>query len=871
MNRHQGYIYRYLLILCIAIYSNVIFCQSQVLKFDNTPLQKVIGTLEEDSDYIFNYDPEQLNGYFFSGTIDFKNFKEDIKHLLYQSPYSFEIKQSTILIFQEDQKTYRVCGTVVDAQSKVSLIATNISVLNAGKGSQSDLLGAFDFNLLAHKNQEIEISYLGYKTISFMVQDIQSNDCPLYLMEIDEGLIGNEILIKGYILDGILEGNDFGSFELDYNQLSKNHSNVEHDILKTTQLLPGINSVDDSATNLQIRGSSPDQNLILWEGAPIYNAGHIFGMISAINPFSVDIVNIYKGAHDPEYDNRVGGIIDISLTDTIDNAFHGSVGTTLTEVHTNLEIPIVDDHLSLVLSGRKSINEIYNSPPLQSYTEKVFQYSIIDDQSVDAKDGSINTNQTLAYNDWNGKILYQATDRIGISLGMYSNQQDFGYSYSFPDDPYLSSDNIIVKTEAINAKVDFKISDQWTSNLSFYKSIYNNEYDNTEMEDQVLTGGYNQSNSIEDQSFTLSNTFNLSKTFSIKAGYEYNTKEVSLDLGDNSTFTPEFQSQSNEKANFHNLFSSFAYVDKNLKIDIGNRSTYYQENNNWVHSPRINLQYLINGQWKLKADGGIYHQFISQLNNFGANQIRVDNPLWILNTEEDQLSQNANKMAAGFVFRHNGWLLDVDAYYNRTMGLSTVSPVLGLLSEYHSFSRGSSTTKGIDLLLKKRWSKINTWVNYSLGYSTNTFPEISQKRFYSSNDVRHNVSIVASYKVKNMQFSLNANYHSGLPYSSPLLVLNEEEVEPPFLYFLEYNEYNNKRLKPYMRLDFNINYRTTFKKINNLRSEISITFINLLNNNNVASREYFLDFDEESSVSNLSYVQKTLLERTPLFLIRFYW
>ena len=184
------------------------------------------------------------------------------------------------------------------------------------------------------------------------------------------------------------------------------------------------------------------------------------------------------------------------------------------------------------------------------------------------------------------------------------------------------------------------------------------------------------------------------------------------------------------------------------------------------------------------------------------------------NTADANLTQTSYKAAAGFVFQHDGWLIDIDAYYNHTDGLSTVSPVLGLLAGEHGFSRGSSTVKGIDVLLKKQWSDFNTWVNYSYGHATNLFLEVSENAFFAPNDIRHNISMVASYKWNKFQFSVNGSYHSGLPYSTPEIATiddAEEGIDPIFLYYLDY-DYNVNRLKPYVRVDLNINYRTGFKR-----------------------------------------------------------
>ncbi len=455
-----------------------------------------------------------------------------------------------------------------------------------------------------------------------------------------------------------------------------------------------------------------------------------------------------------------------------------------------------------------------------------------------------------------------------MNVGFYRNHQDFQYSFSFEGDNYLSIDKIVVDTRIANAELDYRWTDKWSILFSFYNSSYTNNYLQEGFEDSLLVNALEQFNSIDETSYTLSNSINISHAWQIDAGYEFNIKEVDLDLGEHILIDPD----RNELATFQNPFLSSSLAKKHFTLDAGIRNSYYSELKKWVYSPRLNAQFLINDYWKIKTDVGIYHQFISQLSNTNFDQIQVDNPLWIINTSDEQLSQKSSKIAAGFVFNQSGWLVDVEAYYNKTTGLTSLSPVYDLLVSIDLFSRGSSVSKGIDFLIKKQWSGINTWLNYSLGHIENYFPDATENPFFSPNDIRHNVNLVTSYTFKNLQFSLNANYHSGLPYTRPVLVLNEEEgVEPPFLYFLDYPEINVERLRNYMRFDLNVNYRPSFNRIPRLKAECSLSVINLLNTQNVVAREYFQDFNEVTNSTNLAYIQKSLLGRTPLLLLRFYF
>ncbi len=854
----------------------VVFCSSWLLGQSKPeelpiPITKAIDRIEDSTDYIFNYDPSLLAGYTCYGQLELSTVEETLDKVFYNSPLLYELQGNTVLVYLPNPESYRICGSIIDALSEEPLVAANIAVLDTTIGIQSDDSGYFEFDFKGYKNQEVAITYLGYQPIRFSLQDIKNNTCPTFRMEVNEAIFRQEIIISDYLLDGIALGEEYTGFKLDFDQLSNSHSNVEHDILKTAQLLPGINSIDDSASNLQIRGSNPGQNLVLWEGVPLYNAGHVFGMVSAINPFSVEEVSIYKGAYDPKYDNRVGGILDISLADDLPTGFHGSVGTTFTELHSNLSIPLVKDQVSLEIAGRQSINKLFDSPTLQSYTDKVFQFSIIDDQ---ASDMNLNTEQTLAFHDWNAKVLYRPSSKVLVNAGFYSNAQDFTYAFWFDEGTFLSQDNINLNTQIISLESEVVLTEDWTTSLSLYQSSYSNEYDKREFEEGITIYANDQVNAIQELSATFSNDIKLGSKSQLRLGYEYNSKAVTLDLGDVINFDASFVPNESEQGSFHNLFQSISYAGKRLQVDGGNRSSYYQEVDKWFHSPRINLQYVISDHLRLKSDAGIYHQFISQLTNLGAEQIRVDNPLWILNASGQSLSQQADKMALGAVYQKDKWLLDIDAYYNRTSNITTLGPQLGILGDIGGFEKGSSRVIGIDCLVKKRWSAgISTWLSYSLGQAQYDFPDISDEAFAAPNDIRHTMSLVTNYKYKGFQVSVNTNYHSGLPYSLGIMTLNEEEpnAEPPFLYYLRYDAFNSERLDRYLRLDLNLAYRFDLKPSKPSGIEVSCSLLNLLDRTNVVAREYYVDYTDTTEEYSLKSIQKALLDRTALVLLRYYW
>jgi len=170
--------------------------------------------------------------------------------------------------------------------------------------------------------------------------------------------------------------------------------------------LPGITSLDETASNLTIRGAAADQNLILWEDAPVYNSGHFFGMVSSINPFSLDNIKIHNGVCSASYENRLGGVIDMSMSDDIPTKLGIGIGATMTEVHADIKLPLVKDKLGAYISVRSSFSEyIDDNVAFTNYGEKVFQSTeFLDD--MEEEDQS-DTELSLGYGDLNAKLIFR--------------------------------------------------------------------------------------------------------------------------------------------------------------------------------------------------------------------------------------------------------------------------------------------------------------------------------------------------------------------------------------------------------------------------------------------------------------------------------
>ena len=848
--------------------SSILKGQNGTLDFDNTPIPIVLKTIEQRTNHLFNWDPELLSDHKFSGQFDLDNIDASLSKLLYETPCGFEKTKTTYLIYLEEVRTFRLCGSLLDQQTKLPVMYANILLEGSSKGTATDSLGYFDFRVNARKNDLVKISYVGYSTRHVMVQTFDSRDCGQIYLSLNDSLWSSDILITDYLMTGIDEGHTYSSINIDIGQYSSNYPNVEQDILKSAQLIPGVTSLDESAANIQIRGATPDQNLIMWEGVTLYDPGHLFGMISAINPFVLDEIEIHKSVFNPKYDNRIGGIVDMSLSDSIPDRTRGGVGSTMTEAHAFVELPVINDRLSVLMSGRKTINSLWESPTISNYSVKVFQATKVTEEDA------FSSEQTLDFYDWNAKLLFRPVDKLLFKAGIFKSKNNYSFTVPFFDNDFSSSDRVDFGSQAYRLSAEYQFSEKLITEFSYSSSEYTNTYELTvtDNEEDELIEFRDVYNDINDQTWGINNSLTINKNLTVDLGYDYNKKAVNFNVFSESEFEEEYDDENFTSGQFHNLHSSFQLKNETIQLDGGLKVTRYDELEQWIFSPRLNVQYALNDHFKIKSSVGILQQYISQLQEFGDNDLGIDNPVWVLNQAELDSSAylESNKASLGFVFRKNGWLLDLDVFNIHTNGLNTINPLFGQGVDVPDFEVGSSMARGLDMLIRKRIGSLSTWLNYSFNDIVYSFPDINENDFPATNDIRHNMSLINNFAFSNHWiFSLSYHYRTGLRFSRPDNLLMEDDGEGNSFYEIVYEDLNSERLIDYHRLDLGVTYKRSFSKY--LRGEFAFSMINLLDRENQFSRNYVInDFDDDETPEITSF-DKYLLGRTPQLLVRFYW
>ena len=407
-------------------------------------------------------------------------------------------------------KPRTICGLLLDINGQPLPFA---NIQTGSKVNTSDSLGYFRFQSTSTLNALVEFTYLGFETKKLPVKHWIDGKCKNIQMEVDTSLAFNEIVVIDYILRGISKSKVDNGLTINYPKLISEFSSIERDAFNALQLLPGIKSIDDSAMGLYIHGATPSQNLVLWEDATLYDPGHLFGMISPINPQSISEIRVYKDGADPYYDSRVGGVIDISSEDEVISKWSAGIGQSLTTSHGFLKGPLWKDKVSIALSGRLSATTFFESPTISNYSGKVFQATKIDNEQEDVDDGLLDADFTLDFTDWNAKLVAQLTPKTKVMASYMSNTNSLFYFSQYFDDDFSANDAVDYSNVVSSATLSHTWSPSMETKIVWTYSDFMNIYE-FNLEDafsQDTIYGNSSSNNINETGLKLVHSLRLQR------------------------------------------------------------------------------------------------------------------------------------------------------------------------------------------------------------------------------------------------------------------------------------------------------------------------------------------------------------------------
>lgn len=791
---------------------------------ERIPLVTFISQIEQQFNVKFSYAVEDVNGLTIASPKSSLSLPQAIDYLNANVLLNFKALDERYITVSLLHKRISIAGIIKAEDSKNTLHGATITTDNHSVLTNKN--GYFNFENIP-LSATVTISYIGYESQQFKANELFSTTNKpkeIVLKPSNEEL--NQVIINVYLTPGLQKYLD-GSTVLNTKKFGILPGLIEPDVLQSIQTLPGVESTNESIANINVRGGTNDQNLMIWDNIKMYHSGHFFGLISAYNPNLTNKIIVTKNGTSAQYSDGVSSTINMFTNDEVSTHFSGGAGINLINADAFLAIPIAKN-LEIDISGRRSITDIFNTPTFTNYYKRSFQ-----DSEINADSNQNNTNSDFYFYDYTAKILFDLNEKhqfranlIGINNALDYTEFNRENSNSETKASTLSQKNV-----GYGGNWKAQWNDKLSTNLISYYSKYNIDATDYRIQnDQRLT----EANEVLETGIKLNTYYKATEYFNLLAGYEFNETGM---LNQTTVSAPSYSSTKKDVLDNHGLYSEAEFHKNKTYFRLGVRFNYFQKFNTILVEPRINIRQQLSNQLALKLEGEFKNQTATQIIDFEDDFLGVEKRRWVLVNNKNIPIATSQQGSFGLEFKANKLHIDLTGFYKVVDGITASNQGFYNNFQYKN-AHGSYTAKGIEFLANKTAAKYSTWFSYTYSINNYEFESFNPSTFPNNVDIRHSVSLGFNYDiVKNFKLSIGGIWRNGLPYTIPLA--GNETVKNGNNTMVNYDSPNSKNLDNFMRLDASCSYQFTIDS--KVKGIFRAGVLNTTNEDNIINRYYKVD------------------------------
>ncbi len=739
------------------------------------------------------------------------------------------------------QSRFTISGTVKDGKTGEELIGATIFLKDTtGIGAVTNAYGFYSLTIPASK-KEIAVRYVGYEDFLITLDSLKNQSINVSLSPASKTL--KDVEIKATKSNENITSAQVSAIKLDIKQLEKIPVLFgEKDILKTIQLLPGVQPASEGNAGYYVRGGSNDQNLILLDEATVYSPAHLLGFFSVFNNDAIKDATLYKGNMPAEYGGRLASVLDLKMKEGNSKEYVIGGGIGLISSRLNIEGPIVKDKGSFIVTGRRTYADLF--------------------LKLSKKDNL--KNSILYFYDINAKANYRIGKRDRIFLSGYFGQDKFGLRDRF---------TIVYGNATATLRWNHIFSDKLFSNTSFLYNEFNYTIG-------INVASIDVKSQIRDFSLKEDLDYYLNSKNKLKFGFltTFHTivpgQVISSDTAriGNITLTKNYGWESSVYAQHEVSLWNKVNINYGIRLSVFTQtgpSKYFKFPNEDVidtfnlklgqfgktyfnAEPRVSISYNFVPSMSFKA---AYSRNTQNLHQLSTTTTSAPTDRWIM-TSNNTKPEIADQVSAGYFvnFYKDMFELSVEGYYKwmqNQIDYKNGATLRANEAVETELLYGVGRSYGAEFFFKKKEGKFTGWVSYTFSRSERKFPTVNRETWFASRyDRTHDLSIVLMYDITpRINVSATWVYYTGLAATFPIgkYVLNGEIV--PL-----YGDRNQDRFPAYHRLDIGATF--VLKKRKTWEHDLNISVYNLYARKNAYSIDFKTDYDK-----GISYAEKTYLFR----------
>jgi len=691
-----------------------------------------------------------------------------------------------------------ISGYVSEKKSGEKLIGAAVFLPGKNIGTTTNAFGFYSLTIPAGKIG-LRASYIGFAQFADSLQADKNLSLNIAL---EQSKDIKEVVVTSQ-KDAIQNRTQMSSIDLPIATIKSLPAFLgEVDVLKVIQLLPGVQAGGEGTSGLYVRGGGPDQNLILLDGVPVYNASHLFGFFSVFNADAIRNVEVMKGGFPARYGGRISSVIDINMKEGDQQQIHGEGGIGLIASRLTLEGPIQKGKSSFMISGRRTYIDVLTKPFMKDEFKAGYYFY-----------------------DLNGKVNFKLGKKDHIYFSGYFGNDKFdsrskstGMNSTAVDDAGLRWGNATAV-----GRWNHEFSPKLFGNLTAYYSQY--QFNISAQSQSTFSGGQDAylmryASGINDKTLKYDFDYLPNPNHYIKTGvsyidHTYNTGVQSTKVTSSSSpnLDTTIGTQPLQAAEIDAYIEDDIKISSKLKANVGIHWTGFSVRDKFYHSlqPRVSARYLVNDQLSVKASYVQMSQFIHLLTN---SSIGLPTDLWVPVTDRVP-QQRSHQAAAGVAYTHeSGIELSLEGYYKTMDNVIEYKEGASFFNSSNSWEDkveiGKGKSYGAEVFLQKKKGRLTGMAGYTLSWTNRQFDNLNEgKVFPYRYDRRHDIKIAGVYKVaKNIEVSAEWVFGTGNAITMPVGMYQG----PDGMNVQVYGSRNGYRMQPYHRADAGIKFLKEHKR-----------------------------------------------------------
>lgn len=706
-------------------------------------------------------------------------------------------------------------GFITDRSNGERLLNANIYEEKMTRGTISNNFGFYSLTLPTG-NYTLICSFIGYQSQKLELK-LSSDTIIDFKLETLADL--EEVTVVGQKIDSKLTSTQMSKVDVAMEKVRSLPAFLgEADVIKTIQLLPGVQSGTEGTSGLYVRGGGPDQNLILLDDVPVYNAEHLFGFFSVFNTDAIKNVSFYKGGFPARFGGRLSSVLDVRMKDGNDKELHGNFSIGLISSKFNLEGPLVKDKTTFNFSVRRTYADLIARPLIQSASE------------ADEISGYF-------FQDLNMKISHKFSDKSRIYLSTYTGKDKAYYrsdsEYTQNNDSWQSKDRFHLGWGNITSALrwNYLFSNKLFANTTLTYSNYLFDVDEKSSDKNLTTNkgdsfGLDYESGIEDWGLKMDFDYFPVPNHRVKFGgnlIAHTFKPGILafkesDAGNSAKIDTAYGNPNISAQEMYLYLEDNIELSSRLSVNLGLHASGFMVDKTFYPSlqPRISARYMATDRLSLKA---AYSKMSQNIHLLSSSTINLPTDLWLPTTKKIK-PQNSHQFALGGVYQINPAVdFSIEGFYKSMSnlleykeGASFVGATTGWESKVEM---GKGWSYGAEFLLEKKIGKTTGWIGYTWSKAERQFDNLNWgRKFYARYDRRHDISVVLTHHFsKRFDVGMTWVYGTGNAVTLPTQVVSTASIpsqDPNQSYFSPNYEYfgqrNNYRMPSYHRMDIGFNF-----------------------------------------------------------------